>query len=165
MKIIRRNLFFNKISPNLVKQDLSLKCSAWKSLIPSLQWMFQSPNYILGQNKFLVQKYVRSTSKFFCQKKFGPKKNFGSKLKKLGFKFFKKMFGSEFLFWKILGLHFFLKKCLVQKKVLVQNKFWDWKNFWVILGRKIFWGHFGLEKKFFGHLGPKKIFWSSWAEK
>ena len=142
--------------------------------------MFQSPNYILGQNKFLVQKYVRSASKFFCQKKFGPKKNFGSKSKKkIGFKIFKenvwvrifvlKNFGSAIFFEKMFGpkKSFSSKKIVGLKKILGLKKisglkkcalhkyFLAQKNF----GPKKFWikKNFGSKKCWKNILDPKKV--------
>ena len=35
------------------KEDLSLKCSAWKGCIPRLEWKSSSPKQILGSEKFL----------------------------------------------------------------------------------------------------------------
>ena len=72
-----------------VQQDLSLKCSAWKDLIPCLKWKSPRPKQILdpkfylgpledyGSEKFCVW------NKFLKKKKLGPEKslvwkNFGT---------------------------------------------------------------------------------------
>ena len=77
----------------MAKQDLCLKCSAWKGFmfIPSLQWKFQCPKQILGKKKIWVQKNFGST-KNFGSKNFWAQGNCGYK------KNVDKNFGSEKIF-------------------------------------------------------------------
>ena len=42
----------------LTQQDLSLKCSAWASFIPHLQWKFPSPKQKFGSKKIMGMKKI-----------------------------------------------------------------------------------------------------------
>ena len=97
-----------------MKQDLSLKFSAWKGFIPRLEWMSPSPKQILGPEKLLVQWNIMGPNKFWVHKKFWVYKTFGSKKlwiqnnfgaqEVLGLKFLTQIWGPE----KIFGLNFSL---------------------------------------------------------
>ena len=64
------------------------------------------------------------------------------------------MFGSEFLFWKILGLQFFLS--LSSKKIVGLKKFLGLKK---ISGLKCALHKYFLAQKNFGSENVGKIFW------
>ena len=93
------------------KQDLSLKCLAWKGFMPHLQWKSPSPKQILGPKKLLVN---FGSTQNVGSKNFWVKRNCGSKI----------LFGQN-EFWvreKILE-----KNCGVQKNV--EKIFWLPKYF------------------------------------
>ena len=79
---------------NYSRQELSLKCSAWKGFIPIIQWKSSSPKQIMGLKK--------NGSRVIL----GPKKNFGT----TNF-LVQRNCGSKNFFWD-------LNKFLVQKKFL-----------------------------------------------
>ena len=60
------------------KQDLSLKCSAWKRFIPRVQWKSPSPKQTLGPKNFGSEK--NSWSEFFFFKNLGSEKILGSEI-------------------------------------------------------------------------------------
>ena len=53
-----------------VKQDLSLKCSAWKGFIPCLEWKSPRPKQILDPNFYL------GPLKYYGSKKFESETDF-----------------------------------------------------------------------------------------
>ena len=63
-----------------VKQDLSLKCSAWKGFIPCLEWKSPRPKQILdpklylGSLEYYGSKIFFLSNTNFLRKKFGTRK-------------------------------------------------------------------------------------------